>query len=234
MKKKQNICVFGFKDSSAGQLNSWLEEFSEYRISFFISVIPLKKEKLSEKKMNVYKKKEYLEDNRIFNKNVYFLKDYIKILNEKKIKKCIIIEDNSYLRKKIYLNLKKNNFQIISFIHPTVNLNSNVDIGEGTIIFPRCNIGYKTSVGKCCMIQSNCNIEHHNYVSDFVNLNPCVNTGGFSEIGMHADIKMSVNIINKIIIEENCLIGAGSLVLKNCRKNSLYFGSPAKFIKKSK
>ena len=50
MKKKQNICVFGFKDSSAGQLNSWLEEFSEYRISFFISVIPLKKEKLSEKK----------------------------------------------------------------------------------------------------------------------------------------------------------------------------------------
>jgi acetyltransferase-like isoleucine patch superfamily enzyme len=232
MKKKQNICVFGFKDSSAGQLNSWLEEFSEYRISFFISVIPLKKEKLSEKKMNVYKKKEYLEDNRIFNKNVYFLKDYIKILKEKKIKKCIIIEDNSYLRKKIYLNLKKNNFQIISFIHPTVNLNSNVDIGEGTIIFPRCNLGYKTSVGKCCVIQSNCNIEHHNYVSDFVNLNPCVNTGGFSEIGMHSDIKMSVNIINKIIIEENCLIGAGSLILKNCKKNSLYFGIPAKFIKK--
>jgi acetyltransferase-like isoleucine patch superfamily enzyme len=49
---------------------------------------------------------------------------------------------------------------------------------------------------------------------------------------MHADIKMSVNIINKISVEENCLIGAGSLVLKNCRKDSLYFGSPAKFIKK--
>ena len=46
MKKKQNICVFGFKDSSAEQLNSCLEEFSEYKISFFISVIPLKKEKL--------------------------------------------------------------------------------------------------------------------------------------------------------------------------------------------
>lgn len=39
-----------------------------------------------------------------------------------------------------------------------------------------------------------------------------------------------VNVLGGITIGENCIIGAKSLVLKDCDSNSIYIGSPAKKI----
>ena len=51
-------------------------------------------------------------------------------------------------------------------------------------------------------------------------------TGGAGFIGS--------NIINKIVIGSNTIIGAGSTVIKNISSNQIYAGSPAKKIKRSK
>ena len=45
---------------------------------------------------------------------------------------------------------------------------------------------------------------------------------------------MGTKIINNVKIEENVIVGAGSLVIKNLKSNHLYFGSPAKKIRKIK
>ena len=37
---------------------------------------------------------------------------------------------------------------------------------------------------------------------------------------------------NVTIIEQNAVVGAGSVVTKNCEKNQIYFGNPAEKIKK--
>ena len=39
-------------------------------------------------------------------------------------------------------------------------------------------------------------------------------------------------IICGVKIEKNAMVGAGSVVTKNIKKNSLYYGNPAEFIKK--
>jgi UDP-N-acetylbacillosamine N-acetyltransferase len=228
---KENICIFGFKDSSVGFVNYWIEDLTSYKIECFISVTKLIKikQKFQNKAIN---KKKIIVNNKIFNKKVFFLKNYISFLKKKKIKKCLILEDDPILRYKIFKKLKKSNFELITLIHPTVDLSYKVKVQEGTVIYPNCTIGYRTSVGVCCIIQPNCNLSHHNFIANFVNLSPNVNTGGFTEIEKFSDIKMSVNISNKIKIGSKCLIGAGSLVLNNCVPNSMYYGFPAKFIKK--
>lgn len=229
---KENICIFGFKDSSVGFINYWIEDLTSYSIYCFISVSKIKK--INEKiKNKATKKKKLIVKNKIFNKKVIFLKNYVSFLKKKKIKKCLILEDDPFLRYQIYKKLKKSHFELITLVHPTVSLSYKVKIQEGTVIYPNCTIGYRVSIGACCIIQPNCSLSHHNFISNFVNLSPNVSTGGFTEIGKFSDIKMSVNISNKIKIGAKCLIGVGSLVLNDCLPKSVYYGFPAKFIKKN-
>ncbi len=51
-------------------------------------------------------------------------------------------------------------------------------------------------------------------------------------IGVNAKIGANSTIMSGVRIGDNCLIGAGSVVLKNTNRNSIYAGVPAKFIRK--
>jgi acetyltransferase-like isoleucine patch superfamily enzyme len=42
----------------------------------------------------------------------------------------------------------------------------------------------------------------------------------------------SNSTILPVIIKEKTVIGAGSVVTKNCKKNSVYCGNPAKILKR--
>ena len=136
-----------------------------------------------------------------------------------------------FIRSMITKKLKKKNIKILSFVHKSVKLMGINNIGEGTVIFPDCYIGYKTDIGKGCIIQSGTRIEHHSSIGNFCNINPNMCTGGFVKIGNFCEINISVDIINKINIENYSRVGAGSLVMKDIKKNQLHFGRPSKFIR---
>ena len=76
------------------------------------------------------------------------------------------------------------------------------------------------------IIQSKCILEHHGIIGD-CNVNPGLTTGGLVKISDFCQINMS-EIINRILVEKNSTIGAGSLVMKNISKNKLVAGRPAK------
>ena len=74
-------------------------------------------------------------------------------------------------------------------------------IGEVQLYFLTIILDIK-SVGKITVIQSGCNIEHHNIIGDYCDINPKVTTGGFTKIHDGCEINISVDIINRIIIEK--------------------------------
>ena len=229
----KDIAIFGFKDSSVGQLINMLPLSQKKKlnciiISEKISKINIKKE--HEKRPN--KKTEFIINDKIFNLPIFQEKNFIKILDKKKIKKVYIMEDNGFLREKIFKKIKKTNIEILKFIHKSVKLMGENEIGEGSIIFPDCYIGYKSDIGKSCVIQSGCRIDHHNVIGNFCDINPNLVTGGFSKIGNFCEINISVTIINRIKIGDKSRIGAGSLVLKDIKKNQFFFGIPARFLRK--
>ena len=108
--------------------------------------------------------------------------------------------DKGIQRKKIFNLLKKEKIKINSYIHSSVKLMGNNDIGEGSIIFPDCYIGYKSDIGNCSIIQFGCRIDHHNVLGSFCDINPNLTTGGFTKIDDLCEINISVDIINKITI----------------------------------
>ena len=75
-------------------------------------------------------------------------------------------------------------------------------------------------------------IEHDNIFKDFSSAGPRVVTGGNVIIGEHSYIGIGAIIKEKIEIQEDTIIGANSYVNKNCAKNLIFYGSPARKIKK--
>ena len=230
--QSEKIAVFGFKDSLVGQVLQMLTETTSCQVEFFLTLNELPTLDIeSERNKITNKKTEYVINNQIFGKPIYFDQDYIKRLKENEIEKVLILEDDRHLRKTIFDNVRASNIQVISFIHPSVFLGGHNTLGDGVIIFPNCYIGYKSDIGNGTIIQSNTVIEHHNVIGNFVDVNPRLTTGGFTYIGDFSEINISVDIINRIIIEDSVQIGAGSLVLNDCNSGMLYYGRPAKRIR---
>ena len=226
----KNICIFGSKDSEAGQIYSMFEDKIKKKIRFFISLDYSKKIKIIK---GPHKFINNVKGNKFFGIDLLKKKDYLKILKKNKIKECYIATSNIDHRKSILMKMKKNGIKVSTFVHKSVKISkfSKNNLGVGSIIFPNSYIGHNVLIGECVIIQSNCSIDHHNHVDDFCNLAPRVTTGGFTKIKKFCEIGISVTIINRVTIQENNLIGAGSLVLKNTKKNSVYYGVPAKFIR---
>ena len=152
--------------------------------------------------------------------------------NKKKLYAVLGIGDN-YQRYKIYSKLNKlNNIKWQKIISKKANVFDKSKVGEGTVIFNNVNIGIGSTIGSHCIINNNCSVDHDCIISDFSSLAPGVITGGGVVINKNCHIGIGTSIKNGIEIQSNTVVGSGSFVNKNCKKNSLYFGIPAKYIKK--
>ena len=85
-----------------------------------------------------------------------------------------------------------------------------INHGIGTVIGARCRIGDN------CMIHQNCTIGDRK--------------GGRPQIGNNVIIYAGSMILGDIIIGDNTIIGANSVVTKSCPPNSVLAGTPAKII----
>lgn len=227
------IAVFGFKDSFVGQVFEFLKNLSNYQIEYFISLYDLPSLNVEhEHSKRPNRKTEFVVEEKIFGKPVYVDKDYVNRLQNDDINSVLILEDDRNIRSEIFKQIKKTNIKILSFIHPSVFFGGFNTLGEGVIIFPNCHIGYKSDIGDGTILQSNCLIEHHNSIGSFTDINPNLTTGGFTKIGDFVEINISVVIINRINVNSRSRIGAGSLVLNDCDACTLYYGSPAKAIRR--
>ena len=120
----------------------------------------------------------------------------------------------------------------LSIISDSADIKADVTIGSGSIIHDNVYINRGTSIGNHCIINNNSSIDHDCIWSDFSSCGPVVVTGGRIEIGYMSFIGMNSVVLQGIKVKENTVIGAKSLVDKNCESNSLYYGNSIKFIKK--
>lgn len=158
-----------------------------------------------------------------------------KILKNFKIKGVVGIGDNFY-RKQTVKFVEKNYPKVCwqTIISKNSAVSTNVKVGEGSVIISGCVINNSTIIGKHCIVNTSCSIDHDNCLADYVSLSPRITTGGNVSIGLNSFIGISSTIKNNIKIEKNIIIGAFSYVNKNCSSNKIYYGNPARFIKKLK
>lgn len=117
-------------------------------------------------------------------------------------------------------------------IHPSANIARGVIIGEGTVVMAGCIINSDTTIGRHCIINTNSSLDHDNRLGNFVTIAPGVTTGGNVVIDDFSSVSLGAKVIHKTIIGAHSLIGAGSLIVKNVESQSVWYGTPARLIRK--
>jgi len=119
-------------------------------------------------------------------------------------------------------------------IRNTKKFEGTVEIGDNNVISEYVNIqrpktaGEKTVVGNNNIIMAHCHIAHDCKIGD--NTEICAGSvlAGYVTIKSGAKIKVGVKVRNRMIIEENTIVGIGSVVVKNVEENTVVVGNPAK------
>ena len=138
------------------------------------------------------------------------------------------------IRKKLFEKVSEFEFEIISLVHPSAIVSSNVTIDVGTVVMPNVVINTNSTIGCGVILNSSSVIEHENIIKDFVHISPNVALAGEVTIKDNSHIGIGSNIIQGITVGENCIIGAGSIVIRDIENNKLCFGNPCKVIKEIK
>jgi sugar O-acyltransferase (sialic acid O-acetyltransferase NeuD family) len=208
----KKLIIIGDGDQSR-VIQNILQHTKEFKLCYFIKVSKSKrtKDKLMPK-INKINLDRFLLKKKT---NYYFI--------------CSIANNYSRFNFVKLFDKKFKNIKWARLISKFSNVSKYTKIGAGSVICDYAYVGPETIIGKHCFINNNSKIEHHNRFDDYTSVGPAVKTGGnvklkkFSYIGLNSVIK------NNIEINENTVVGANSFILKDCKKNSTYFGNPAKF-----
>lgn len=136
----------------------------------------------------------------------------------------IAIGDNR-IRKKIAERYQLN---WATLVHPSAQIGANVKIGSGTVVMAGAIINSCAQVGKHCIINSSSVIEHDNVVESYAHISPKAALGGAVHVGECTHIGIGATVKNNISICNNCLIGAGAVVVDSITESATYIGVPAR------
>lgn len=139
---------------------------------------------------------------------------------------------NNKLRVKFLSMAKECELQIPNYIHPSVNISPNVSIGEGVYILLGTSIMPHTVIKNYVMISMNVSLAHHNILEEGVFLSTGCNFGASIHAHKYAYCGISSTIMTGLhTLGEDCLIGAGAVVIKDVEPKAVMAGVPAKVLK---
>lgn len=113
-------------------------------------------------------------------------------------------------------------------IHPTAIVSAYCKIAPGTVVMPGAIINSCASIGQHCIINTGTIVEHDDVLKDYVHLSPRVALGGTVTVGEGSHVGIGACIRNNICVCDNCIIGAGAVVVKDLTEPGTYVGIPAR------
>ncbi len=143
----------------------------------------------------------------------------------------IIAIGNALIRQKLQNLVLSSGFELITLIHPTAVIGSDVTIGNGSVVMPGAIINAKSTIGNGVIINSGAIIEHECTIGDFAHICSGVAIAGGSLVGERSWIGIGSSIIQNITIKPDITIGAGSVVVKDILEGSLAYGNPCRVVK---
>ena len=127
----------------------------------------------------------------------------------------------------------KNGMLPKTLVSKSAYIHNTATIGEGAIIYPGVKIMANVKIGVNSIILPNAIINHDCEIGDFSIINSsCVVNGGVkmgknTYLGSLSAVKEKINIIPKTTI------GMFSSVISDVERQGIYYGNPAKFVKKN-
>lgn len=135
---------------------------------------------------------------------------------------------NNAIREKVQEKLIEEGLSVISLIHPSAVIGTDVEIGIGTTVMAGVVINSSSRIGKGCIINTSCSLDHDNVIEDYVHISPGVRTAGNLSVGKGTCLGIGSVVSNNMNICSGCQVGAGAVVVKDITEPGTYVGVPVR------
>lgn len=127
--------------------------------------------------------------------------------------------------------VRSKGLRFTSAIHPRSIIARDVSIGEGSVIVAGAVVNPGSRLGEQVIINTCASVGHDCTIHIAAHIAPGVRIGGCSTVGLATWIGIGAVINDHVRIGNNCIIGAGSVVLKDLPDNVIAYGVPARIIR---
>lgn len=118
-----------------------------------------------------------------------------------------------------------------TLIHPSVQISRFVKIKQGSVICAGSVLTTNITLGLASIVNPNCFIGHDTVLNNFVSLMPGVNVAGEVTLGEGVYMGLNACVINRTVVGEWSIIGAGATAVSDIPAYSLAVGVPARVVK---
>jgi sugar O-acyltransferase (sialic acid O-acetyltransferase NeuD family) len=118
-----------------------------------------------------------------------------------------------------------------TLVHPSAYVSPLAVIGPGTFVGARSVVAPGAELDEHVFVNRGATIGHDTSVGAFSRIQPGSNIGGLSRIGRGVTIGIGATLIERLVVGDNAVIGAGSTVLDDVPENVVVVGAPARFLK---
>lgn len=132
------------------------------------------------------------------------------------------------VRTRLYQKAKQLGYHLATYVSSKAVVWRNVSIGENCFIFELNNIQYHAKLGNNVILWSGNQIGHRSVIADNTYITSHVCISGYVEVGQNCFFGVNSSIGDNLKIEDDCIIGAGAVLIRPAERGRVYVGNPAK------
>jgi sugar O-acyltransferase (sialic acid O-acetyltransferase NeuD family) len=132
------------------------------------------------------------------------------------------------VRMRLYRAVRQLGFRCASYVSSHAFVWRNVTIGENTFVFEHNVLQHHVSVGDNVVLWSGNHIGHRTVIQDDVFVASHAVISGYCTIGARSFLGVNSCFADSTTVGEDCVIGAGAVVVKDTAPRGVYVGNPAR------
>lgn len=134
---------------------------------------------------------------------------------------------NNFYRQRESVVLSALGIKAITVVHPRACVAASASVGEGCFIAANAILAADAILGHSCIVNHGAIVDHDCVVGDFSHIAPNATLGGNVTVGKRVLIGSGANILPGLVIGDDCVVGAGAVVVSDLPACGTYVGMPA-------
>lgn len=115
-----------------------------------------------------------------------------------------------------------------TYVHPRAWVSPTATLGPGTVVMACAVVNAEARVGAGVILNTGCVVEHECVIGDFAHLSPNSTLGGRARVGARSHVGLGACVLPMASVEDDCVVGAGAVVLKHVERGAVVVGVPAR------